>query len=342
MAAFQTRRADMKSVFQKLKEKRQARLTARYNRLDDTPLEETGKKSHFTTKEAMRRFRAHALVEEKGHRDVVRVGLSDSVWTDLYHHALTASWTAFVYTSVIFYFLINLFFALLYLIAPSQVTGDGQHTLLSLFFFSVQTLSTVGYGGMVPVGPYANIVVSFEVLVGMMINALATGVVFARFARPRARIMFSNTAVISNENGIPALCIRIANLRLSVILSVDVEVSLSRLVMSENGHLVRQFDQLLLVQSHVPVLRFAFVMAHVIGPESPLHGKSMAELEKEEAEIVVTVTGTDEALGQTVFARTAYRFDRVHHNHRFVDIVLSRPDGRIAVDYTRFHDIEKH
>ncbi|MFT9332061.1 MAG: ATP-sensitive potassium channel protein, partial [Acetobacter persici] len=189
---------------------------------------------------------------------------------------------------------------------------------------------------------YANVIVTFEVLIGMMINALATGVVFARFARPRARIMFSNKAVISNENGIPALCIRIANMRLSVILSVDVEVSLSRLVLSENGHLVRQFDQLLLVQSHVPVLRFAFVMAHVIGPESPLHGKSMAELEKEEAEIVVTVTGTDEALGQTVFARTAYRFDHVHHNHRFVDIVLSRPDGKIAVDYTRFHDIEQH
>jgi inward rectifier potassium channel len=96
------------------------------------------------------------------------------------------------------------------------------------------------------------------------------------------------------------------------------------------------------MQSHVPVLRFAFVMAHVITPDSPLHGKTVAELEGEEAEIIVTVTGTDEALGQTVFARTAYRFDRVQYNHRFVDIVLSRPDGRITVDYTRFHDVEAH
>ncbi|GAL97314.1 ATP-sensitive potassium channel protein [Acetobacter tropicalis] len=337
----------MKSLWQRLKEKREAKQEARYTKLDELPPSAGGgqkgeKKIHFTTKEAVKRFRAHALVEEKSHRDVVRVGLRDSVWTDLYHHALTASWAAFTYTAVISYFLINLFFAVLYWFAPEQVTGDGQHTLLSLFFFSVQTLSTVGYGGMAPVGLYADTVVSFEVLVGMMINALATGVVFARFARPRARIMFSNTAVISNENGVPALCIRIANLRISVILSVDVEIALSRLVVSENGHLVRRFDQLLLVQSHVPVLRFAFVMAHVIGPESPLHGKTVAELEHEEAEIVVTVTGTDEALGQTVFARTAYRFDRVRHNHRFVDIVASRPDGRIAVDYTRFHDIEEH
>lgn len=337
----------MKSMWRRLKDKREARLAARYTPLDEVAVPEDAKtgshhKLHLSTKEAVRRFKAHALVEEKTHRDIVRVGLRDSIWTDFYHHALTASWPAFAYSAVIFYFLINLFFALLYWIAPDQVTGDGQHTLLSLFFFSVQTLSTVGYGGMVPVGLYSNTVVSFEVLAGMMINALATGVVFARFARPRARIMFSNTAVISNENGVPALCIRIANLRVSVILSVDVEVALSRLVMSKNGHLVRQFDQLLIVQSHVPVLRFAFVMAHVIGPDSPLHGKTVAELEQEEAEIVVTVTGTDEALGQTVFARTAYRFDHVRHNHRFVDIVVSRPDGRISVDYTRFHDIEEH
>ncbi|GAN62855.1 ATP-sensitive potassium transporter [Acetobacter indonesiensis NRIC 0313] len=336
----------MKSLWRRVREKREDQKAARYTKLDELPPQEgePGKprKPRLSTKDAVKRFRAHALVEEKSHRDVVRVGLRDSVWTDLYHHALTASWPAFAYTAVLSYFLVNLFFALLYWLAPDQVTGDSKHTLLSLFFFSVQTLSTVGYGGMVPVGLYSNIVVTFEVLIGMMINALATGVVFARFARPRARIMFSNTAVISNENGVPALCIRIANLRMSVILSVDVEVALSRLVMVENGHLVRQFDQLLVVQSHVPVLKFAFVMAHVIGPDSPLHGKTVAELEHEEAEIVVTVTGTDEALGQTVFARTAYRFDKVRHNHRFVDIVASRPDGRIAVDYTRFHDIEEH
>lgn len=347
----------MKSLWQRMKEQRTARRIAKYTPLGEEPQApdqpapkkaaggappKSPNKLHLTTKDAMRRFKAHAMMEEKSHDEVVRVGLRDSFWTDFYHHALTASWGTFACFAFIFYIAVNLFFALLYWGKPEQVTADGQHTLLSLFFFSVQTLSTVGYGGMAPVGLYAHTVVSFEVLVGMMINALSTGVVFARFARPRARILFSNTAVISNENGVPALCIRIANMRMSVILSLDVEVALSRLVMSENGHLVRQFDQLALVQSHFPVLRFAFVMAHVIGPESPLHGKTVAELEHEGAEIVVTVTGTDEALGQTVFARTAYRFTHVRHNHRFVDIVLSRPDGRIAVDYTRFHDIEEH
>ncbi|MFT9257114.1 MAG: ion channel [Acetobacter sp.] len=302
----------------------------------------SGKGFHLSAHDIRRRFRDHMLANEKTHSDIIRVGVKDSVWTDLYHHALTASWPTFMVIAVISYLLVNLFFALLYSMASDQISNLGPHTLLSLFFFSVQTLSTVGYGGMTPVGPYANIVVSVEVFLGMMVTALVTGVIFARFARPRARVMFSDKAVISSEGGIPALCVRIANQRISVILSVDIEVALSRLVMSDSGHLVRQFDQLLLVQSHVPVLRFAFVLAHVIGPDSPLHGKTVTELEAQSAEIIITVTGTDEALGQTVFARTAYRFDRVHHNHRFVDIVHSRPDGRIAVDYSRFHDVEEH
>lgn len=292
------------------------------------------------THAAVHRLRKHLLLE-RGHEDVERVGLRDKFWTDIYHHALTARWPTFIYVSVIFYILINLLFALLYLCVPGQVSGLGENKLLSLFFFSVQTLSTVGYGGMVPTGGFANAVVAVEVLIGMMINALATGLVFARFARPRARLMFSQKAVIASENGIPALSLRIANLRSSVILAVDVEVALSRLVMTSSGHLARQFDPLPLVQSHMPMLRFAHVLAHVIGPESPLHGKDIAALEREEAEIVVTVTGTDEALGQTVFARTAYSFKHVEHNHRFVDILVSHPSGRIVVDYSRFHDIEE-
>lgn len=292
------------------------------------------------THEAVHHLRKHLLME-RGHEVIERIGLRDKFWADIYHHALTARWVTFIYTSVIFYVLINLLFALLYLYAPEQVSGLGENTLLSLFFFSVQTLSTVGYGVMAPTGGYANGVVAVEVLIGMMINALATGLVFARFARPRARIMFSQKAVIGSENGIPAMSLRIANLRTSVILAVDVEVALSRLVMSPSGHLVRKLEPLPLLQSHFPIVRFAQVVAHVIGPESPLHGKDVDALKREEAEIVVTVTGTDEALGQTVFARTAYHFEHIQRNHRFVDILVSHPNGRIVVDYSRFHDIEE-
>lgn len=293
------------------------------------------------SRDAIRRLRAHVL-EHKGHDNVERVGLKDSIWADFYHHTLTASWPTVVVWAIGLYVVVNLLFALLYALVPGQITCPHPPTLLDLFFFSVQTLSTVGYGVMAPTGPVANGIVSFEVLIGMMINALATGTIFARIARPRARVIFSSRAVISKENGIPALCIRIANCRKSVILSLDVEVALSRLILSPSGHLVRQFDQLLLVQSHVPVLRFAFVVAHVISPASPLANQTAEELREEEAEIIVTVTGTDEAMGQTVFARTAYGFDRILHNHRFVDIIDPRPDGGLSVDYSRFHETESH
>lgn len=301
----------------------------------------SGKKErHISTKEAIRRFRAHSQQEK--HTDVVRVGVQDALWSDLYHHALTANWLAFTFWAVVSYIGINLFFAALYAMLPGEVTGSHPLSFWDLFFFSVQTLSTIGYGGMVPTGTMANAIVALEALIGMMINALAAGAVFARIARPRARIIFSDKAVISDESGVSALCIRIANCRRSLILSVDVEVALSRLIVSSDGHLERRFEPLTLVQAHVPVLRFAFVLAHVVTKASPLSHHSLEELKSEEAEIIVTVTGTDEAMGQTVFARTSYAFDHVMHHHRFVDIVHSRPNGVVAVDYSRFHDIEAH
>ncbi|WP_233140395.1 ion channel [Acetobacter sp. DsW_063] len=309
--------------------------------VDRAKLRQRRPRPTITSQEAARRFRAHAL-EEKGHDDVLRIGLKDSFWSDVYHHALTAGWPQFLFSSLCGYLAANLIFAAFYELAVSQISSPRPLSLLDLFFFSVQTLSTVGYGVMAPVGPVANAIVSVEVLVGMMVNALATGLVFARFARPRARLMFGRNAVISDENKVSALCVRVANQRRSMILSVDAEIALSLLRQTADGHLVREFHPLQLVQAHVPVLRFAFVIAHVIDADSPLTRHSLAALAEDEAEIIVTVTGTDEATGQSVFARTAYRVDQILINHRFVDMVRSNPTGRIAVDFSRFHDTEAH
>ncbi|ACI50456.1 K channel inward rectifier conserved region 2 domain protein [Gluconacetobacter diazotrophicus PA1 5] len=292
--------------------------------------------------QALSRLLNHHALEDRGHDNIVRIGDADRAWSDLYHHALTVRWRTFFWSSLAFYVLINVGFALLYMMAPGQVTGTHPGAFWDYFFFSIQTLSTVGYGVMAPVGPVAHVISSFELLAGMILNAVATGLVFARFARPKARIMFSDRALIRVENGISHLSVRIANRRLSPILSVGVEMFLARLIVQPNGRLARQFDPLPLVQSHIPVLRFAFPLMHVIDEHSPLNGLTVDELRLEEAEIVVTMTGTDEVSGQSVFARNAYGFDRVLYNHRFVDIIDSGPDGRITVDYTRFHATEGH
>ena len=279
-------------------------------------------------------------VEDQGHDTIVRVGQVDRIWSDFYHHALTAPWRTFFYSSLLVYVGVNLLFALLYMADSQGVKGADPHSFADFFFFSVQTLSTVGYGGMVPVSRTANMIATVEVLGGMMINALATGLIFARFSRPRARVMFSDKALILAEDGHLHLDIRIANCRRSPILSVDVEFALARLIRMPSGRVVRQFDPLTLQQSHVPVLRFACTPTHVIDTDSPLYGMTENDLAAQEAEIIVSLTGTDEASGQTVFARSAYGFDRMLYNHRFVDIINAGPDGRITVDYTRFDQTE--
>ncbi|RBM05349.1 ion channel [Novacetimonas cocois] len=281
------------------------------------------------------------VLEDKGHDAVVRVGQADRIWSDFYHHALIAPWGVFFYWSIAFYIIINVVFALAYMAVGTQVSGARAGDFLDYFFFSVQTLSTVGYGVMAPVGRVANLLATTEVLGGMMINAVATGLVFARFSRPRARIMFSKRAVIVKNQAQPHLDVRIANCRRSPILSADIEFSLARLIPQPDGHVTRQFDSLPLRQSHMPVLRFACLPVHVIDENSPLHGVTLDMLKSEEAEIIVTITGTDEASGQTVFARTAYGFDRMLYDHHFVDIINTNPDGSITVDYTRFDQMEK-
>ncbi|MBB2206193.1 ion channel [Gluconacetobacter takamatsuzukensis] len=290
--------------------------------------------------QALSRLRTHHALEERGHDNIVRVGHADRAWSDFYHHALTIRWSSFFWYALASYVLVNTLFALLYMMVPRQVAGTRPGMFWDYFFFSIQTFSTVGYGVMAPVGPAAHAIASCELLGGMILNAVGTGLVFARFARPRARVMFSNSALIRKDGETSHLSVRVANQRLSPILSVDAELFLSRLIVQPNGRLARQFDPLVLVQAHIPVLRFTFSLLHVIDDHSPLHGLTVEELRKEEAEIVLTVTGTDEVSGQSVFARTAYGFDRVLYNHRFVDIIDASADGRITVDYTRFHATE--
>ncbi|WP_242402453.1 hypothetical protein [Komagataeibacter kakiaceti] len=152
--------------------------------------------------------------------------------------------------------------------------------------------------------------------------------------------MFSHKALILAEGNQFHLDIRIANCRRSPILSVDVEFALARLIRTPGGRVVRQFDPLPLQQAHIPVLRFACTPSHVINEHSPLYGLTEHDLSAEEAEIIVSLTGTDEASGQSVFARSAYGFDRMLYNHRFVDIINAGPDGRITVDYSRFDQTE--
>jgi inward rectifier potassium channel len=269
---------------------------------------------------------------------VLVVGLKRQWFTDLYHRTLTVSWPGFFAFGGAIYLLANIVFALLYLLQPGSINNARPGSLADAFFFSVETIATIGYGVMSPATVYANLVMTVESAVGLLIIALTTGLVLARFSRPTARVLFSRVAVIGPHNGKPTLTIRLANQRRNQMLAAQVSVTLVRDEQSDEGSLLRRFYDLKLVRDRSPIFALTFTVMHEIDTDSPLHGVTAEVLAERNAELVVATSGIDETLVQPVHARTSYLPHEILWNHRFVDIIGWTEDGRRAIDYSRFHD----
>ena len=278
------------------------------------------------------------MVERDSSEWVLTVGLRQPWFGDLYHRALTIGWSRFLLGGSGLYLAANVLFALLYLLQPGAIAQARPGVFSDAFFFSIQTMATIGYGQMAPATFYANTVVTVETIVGLMFLAVVTGLVFARFSRPTARVLFSRVAVIGPHEGRPTLSCRIANQRRNQILQARVEVTLVRDEVTAEGAAFRRFYDLKLVRDHTPVFALTFAVFHEIDPESPLFGASSASLMAEHAELVVTATGVDETLLQTIHARTSYLPHEILWNHRFADVMGWTADGRRAIDYRQFHD----
>jgi len=269
---------------------------------------------------------------------VIRLGVEGSPFGDLYHRTLTVSWPAFFAIGGAIYAVANVVFAIFYLLQPGSVAQAHPGSFLDAFFFSVQTMATIGYGVMSPATVYANLLMTVETAVGLMFVALTTGLVFARFSRPTARVLFSSVAVVGPYNGVPTLSIRIANQRKNQMFAAEVSMTLVRDETSEEGEVIRRFYDLLLLRDRSPVFALTFRVMHPIDEASPLYGMTTEALTEQHAEIVVIAGGIDEILVQPVQARTSYLPHEILWNHRFVDIFGWTEDGRRAIDYRRFHD----
>ncbi len=266
------------------------------------------------------------------------MGLCIPWHNDLYHRALTLRWWQFLGVGCAIYLGINLIFAGLYLAQPGAVTGAQPGSFLDAFFFSVQTIATIGYGQMSPGTVYANVLVTVETMAGLVFLALSTGVVFARISRPTARVVFARVVAVAPQDGVPTLSFRIGNERRSQILEADVTVTLLRYERTQEGVQFRRFYDLRLARSHTPVFALTFTVMHLIGPDSPLHGATAASLQAEDAELLISVTGLEETTSQTVHARYSYLADEILFGRRFADIFTTDPDGTRVIDYTRFHE----
>jgi inward rectifier potassium channel len=266
------------------------------------------------------------------------VGLRRPLLGDLYHRTLRIGWPAFLLLGAGLYTAANALFALLYLIEPGAIANARPGSFWDAFFFSVQTLGSIGYGQMYPATFYANLVVTAEAALGLLFLAVGTGLVFARFSRPTARILFSRVAVIGPHNGRPTLSLRLANQRRNQILQAEVQLNLLRDEETAEGVTLRRFYELKLQRYRTPVLAMSFTVLHEIDEESPLWGATAASLAAINAELVVTATGVDETIADQVHARTSYLPDEILWGHRFVDVIGWTDDGRRVIDYRRFHD----
>ncbi len=266
------------------------------------------------------------------------VGLDDSRLSDLYHMLLTESWPALLAAIATAFLVLNAIFAVLYML-DRGIENARPGSFSDAFFFSVQTMATIGYGQMVPNSFGANILVSIEALVGLIGLAMITGLVFAKFSRPTARVRFSRVAIVSNRDGIPSLQFRMANLRANRIVDASARVVFARQERTLEGDEMRRFYDLKLLRDHNTLFVYSWTAIHPITEDSPINGVTKDAMESASAEIIVSVIGLDETFAQTVHARYSYRPRDILWGHHFVDILERGPDGTLSIDYTHFDDV---
>jgi len=283
------------------------------------------------------RVRPGRLVERGAQEGLLRVGLPSHPTADLYHRALRVSWRSFLGATAGVYVTANLFFGFLYWLQPGAVANARPGWFRDCFFFSVETFGTIGYGVLAPATDYANAVMTVETLTGIVLVALTTGLMFARVSRPTARVLFSRVAVVGTYDGQPTLMVRMGNERLSQIVQAEVGMTLVRNEWNNEGMFMRRFYDLRLARARTPIFAMSYLAMHTLDDASPLYGATPQILEEIEAEILVTVSGIEVVMGQTVHARTSYLPHEILFGRRYADMFGRTADGRQAIDYGRFH-----
>jgi inward rectifier potassium channel len=281
----------------------------------------------------VRRFRV-------GDRDVISEGLTRLVLQDLFHFFMTVSWPVTFATIAGFFLVFDTFFGWLYNRVPGCIANLNPPGFWGAFFFSVETLATVGYGDMHPQTPYGHVIAMLEIFVGVIMLALITGLMFARFSRPRARFLFSRHAVIRPIEGQKTLLFRTANARQNVVQDASAKLRLLRDVATSEGYKFRKISDLSLVRAQHPAFTLGWTIMHVIDESSPLNGETPESLHAAAASFILSLTGTDETTGQTLTSRANYSSRAIMWNHSFTDILEVREDGTVHIDYAKFDDIE--
>ena len=256
---------------------------------------------------------------------------------NFYHWLLGTSWASFLLLVIFVYLGTNLLFAFAYLACgPGAITNTKPGSLIDVFYFSVQTMATIGYGQMTPVGHWPNSIVTFEAFFVIVYSALTTGLAFARFTRPTAGVRFSKVAVVGNHDGTRTLKFRVANDRSSHIVEAQLRLWLIAESMTSEGERYRRSIELALQRSESPVFSLTWTAMHSLDETSALNeylGNSAIE---QQWHLLITFTGYHESLANQVYARHVYLPRDVQQNATFIDIVTVLPDGGRVIDLSNF------
>jgi inward rectifier potassium channel len=272
------------------------------------------------------------------HRSTGSQNPGDRYFDDFYHQLMISSWPLLLLEVVGAITVVNCLFALGYL-----VSGGIEHarrgSFADAFFFSVQTMATIGYGKMVPANILANLLASAEALTGLLAFALVTGLVFSKFSRPTARVRFTRNAVIALRDGLPSLMFRMANVRANQIVEAHIHVVLARQERTLEGEEVRRFYDLDLTRYRNTIFNYSWTAIHPIDINSPLYGATAQSLEASDAEITVSLTGIDETFSQTVYARYYYDAKDIIWGARLADITSRTPEGEFYLNFARYDQV---
>jgi inward rectifier potassium channel len=275
-----------------------------------------------------------------GQREILTQGLEREVWHDLFHHFMTVSWPRLFATLASFFLVFDVLFGFLYHLVPGCIANLNPPGFAGAFFFSVETLATVGYGDMHPQTLYGHLVAMAEIFVGLMSLALITGIMFARFSRPRARFLFTKNLVVRPIDGQLTLLIRAANQRQNVVQDASAQLRMLRDEVTAEGFRIRRVLDLPLVRSQHPMFVLGWTVMHLIDHASPLKAATAESLRKSRTTFVLSISGTDETTGQVLMARAEYSSDDIRWNATFRDILEEADDGSLHLDYGKFHEVE--
>jgi inward rectifier potassium channel len=259
---------------------------------------------------------------------------------DPYRLAVTLSWPGFFLAVLAVALTINIVFGLLYLADPGGVANTRPGVFSDDFFFSIETMATVGYGVMAPSDLYTHAVSSVEILCGLVFNATMTGLIFVRFAKPKAKILFADTAVIASHDGGKALMIRLGNGRTSLLAEATARLSVFLLERDASGKLQRAGHKLTLVEPVLPVLALTWTLVHEIDEHSPLADHTPERLAALDARLLLTVEARDTAVGATIFALRDYTVATIRVGMRYQDAVTFGAQGLVEGDLAKLSLIE--